>query len=335
MRFDYIIGNPPFHENDGGHGGSSSPMYHHFVNSAKEMQPRSLCLITPSRWYTGGKHLDRFREKALKDPHYQIIIDYEDARECFPDTIIGGGVNYFVWSPDYDGACEIVNVHGVSRSEEARSLSEFSPVFVRNNDSVHILRKIVAVAAEWMRDTVSSRNPFGIPTNVRGVDSSNSGEDLQLISSRGIGYISKEKVTRNEDWIDKWKVVVGRAISGHAGETDKDGKSKVVSTLKVLEPGQICTDTYIVGSVAVDKQAVDNVQKYLSTKFVRFLLLQTVSSINLTRDNYRFVPVQDFTSSSDIDWSKSLSDIEQQLYKKYCLSDDEIVLIESQIKEMA
>lgn len=321
MKFDVIIGNPPYQLDDGGNSASAKPIYHLFVEQAKKLNPRYLCMIIPSRWFAGGKGLDDFRNNTLGDKRIKYLKYYSDARECFPGTVIGGGVCYFLWEKEYSGDCNYTIRYNGEDNTKQRDLSEF-PIFVRFNTAIDIIHKLKLNGSNTLSSIVSSRNPFGLATSVKGTNR-DLGESYKLYSSSGESYIADSMVTIGKEFINQYKVMIGRAISGHAGETDEKGQVKVLSTLKVIEPSSVCTDTYIV-IPASSKNEADNIETYLRTCFVRFLLLQTVTSINITRGNYQFVPLQDFSHP----WT------DEMLYKKYGLTDEEIAFIESMIRPM-
>ena len=172
-------------------------------------------------------------------------------------------------------------------------------------------------------DIVSSRNPFGLATNARG-NSEFKSDTLALYSSNGVSYIEPSIVTQGKEFIKQYKVMISRVTSEHAGEPDKDGKYKVIAKSQLLKPNEVCTDSYVIACPSGEREISENFYSYLRTKFVRFLILQTLSSINLSRDRYEFVPVQDFSKP----WT------DEELYEKYGLTDDEIAFIESMIKPM-
>lgn len=328
MNFDVIIGNPPYQLSDGGNNASAKPLYHLFVEHAKKLNPRFLCMIIPSRWFAGGKGLDDFRDTMLSDKQITNLVYYSDARECFPRTVIGGGVCYFLRGVERKKTCQYsIHYAGVESTAE-RDLSEL-PIFIRFNTAIDIIHKISISKDNSFFKKVSSRNPFGLSTSEKGGTSGN----LVLYSSSGISHIAERDVKIGREYIKCYKVMLGRAISGHAGETDENGQVKVLSTIKIIEPNTVCTDTYIV-IPAETRVIAENIVSYLRTKFVRFLMHQTVTSINITRGNYQFVPLQDFTEKSDIDWNKSVAEIDQQLYDKYNLSPDERAFIEKMVKPM-
>ena len=322
MKFDVIIGNPPYQMSDGGNGASAKPIYHLFVEQAKKLMPRFLIMITPSRWFNGGKGLDKFRESMLNDRHITHLIDYQNAKDCFPGISIGGGVSYFLWEREKTSDCTITNIVNGQDNTQIRPLNEF-PVFVRYNESIDIIKKVQQKREPTIVDFISSRNPFGLATNTRGQADFHNG-DLTLYSSSGKGFVKRSEVSQGLEFVDKYKVMISRVTSEHAGEPDKDGKYKVIAKMQILQPAEICTDSYVVAFPSEQETEVENFYKYLQTKFTRFLILQALSSINLSKERYGFVPQQDF--------SKAWTDAE--LYEKYGLTDEEIAFIESMIKPM-
>jgi hypothetical protein len=327
VKINAIVGNPPYQVMDGGAGVSAKPVYNLFVDVARSIAPSYISMIMPSRWFAGGKGLDQFRESMLNDKHLAEIYDYINAKDCFPTASIGGGVNYILWSNNYNGNCHITSIQGSERDSMSRDLSQYS-VFIRYNRAVHILDKCKSNQSFSL--LVNSRNPFGISSNVRG---DKTGE-LRLISSEGISYLSKAAVSFENPLVGKYKVLMSKVTAEHAGEPDKQGMFKIVSRTEIINPNDVCTDSYLIIGENEARYIVENTYKYIATRFFRFLLMLAVSSINLSQDKFQFVPLQDFTSKSDIDWSKSVTDIERQLYKKYHLTDDEVQFIESMIKPM-
>jgi len=322
MKFDVIIGNPPYQLSDGGSKASAGPIYNKFVEQAKKMNPRYLTMIIPSRWFAGGKGLDIFRKEMLSDKRICTIIDYVNAKDCFPGVSLGGGVCYFLWESNYNGKCKVVNIDNSKRHESYRSLNEFD-VFVRQGRAIEILRKIREKDKSCISSLVSSRNPFGFPTSARGKnhDFNNA---LTLHSSQGVSYIEQDKLIKGHDQISKYKVMISRVTSEHAGEPDKSGQMKIISRIKILPPNNICTDSYLIIGGSDNQNKAQNLYSYLTTKFARFFILQAVTSINLSKDKFMFVPIQDFSES----WT------DEKLYKKYSLDEKEIEFIESMIRPM-
>ena len=323
MTFDVIIGNPPYQLSDGGNAASAKPIYHLFVEQAIKLAPRYLCMIIPSRWFAGGKGLDKFREHMLNSQRISHLVDYQNAKECFPGTSIGGGVSYFLWNSCYSGPCKVTNIFGGITNTTIRPLNEY-PVFIRYNESISIINKIKIKKEDNLVNLISSRNPYGFATNERGANHSKT-NTIKLISSQGEGYVNIKSITQGQNSINKYKVMIGRVTSEHAGEPDKStGKYKVFSSMRLLIPNEICTDSYVIGGVCDSINNAKNFYNYLRTSFVRFLILQSLSSINLSREAYVLVPLQDFSKP----WT------DEELYKKYNLTEDEIAFIESMIRPM-
>jgi hypothetical protein len=322
MKFNAIVGNPPYQIMDGGAKASASPIYQLFVNSAKELSPKAISLIMPSKWFAGGKGLDDFRESTRVDKRMEYLYDYVNAKDLFPTASIGGGICYFLWRSAYNGKCKFTNVLAGHVTKKERYLDQFD-VIVRYNEAINIIETAIPEGTKTISDIMLSRNPFGPSSNVRGSEIKSPGQ-LELVTSQGSFYVNRNIVTDNKDYIDAWKVSISKVTCEHAGEPDKNGQLKVLSSLRTLGPNTVCTDSYlIIGKFKTEKEA-NNLRSYLATKFARFMLLMAVSSINLSKDKFRFVPLQDFSRP----WSDA------DLYDKYKLSGDEIAYIERLIKSV-
>ena len=320
MKFDVIIGNPPYQLSDGGAGASASPLYHKFIQQAKKLNPSYLSMIIPSRWFAGGKGLDDFRSEMLSDTRLSYLNDFVNAKECFPGISIGGGVCYFLWDKKHDGPCKVVNtVNGESNSLN-RYLNEFS-IFIRNNKALKIIQKIQLKKENSISKLIESRNPFGFPSSSRGNSSPSKG-NIILHSSKGNGYVSVSSITQGQKHLSKYKIMFSKVTSEHAGEPDKNGMFRVLSSVQILPPNHVCTDSYLIAGSFSNEQEAINFEIYLKSKFARYLLLQAVTSINLSKDKFNFIPMQDF--------SKVIND--EYLFKKYSLSKEEIDTIESLMK---
>ena len=339
MTIDAIIGNPPYQVVDGGgNGAAAMPIYNKFVCIAKDMHPNYISMIMPAKWYGGGRGLDDFRKMMLNEIHLDYIKDFPNPKTVFPTANISGGVCFFRWSKKYNSNVAMF-VNAIDEVEIAtkRQLNEFLQydIFPRYNEAIAILHKIIlSNSFESFSKIVAQYKPFGLRTYIRGTENKQNGTDVLVHSSRSSGFISRKEINACLDYIDKYNVITGKALSGHLGESDENGQVKVLAPTKIILPGEVCTESYIVMGKFDTKFEANNLYKYLCTKVVRFLLLQALPTMDIRKESFRFVPLQDFTNSSDIDWSKSIEDIGRQLYRKYGLDDKEIGFIERMIKPM-
>lgn len=323
MKFDVIIGNPPYQLNDGGNGVSAAPIFQYFVEQAKKLNPRYLSMIIPARWYAGGKGLDKFRDSMLHDSKVRKLVDYESSKDCFDGVNIAGGICYFLWDRDHPGECEVTNMTGDKPISLSRQLDEF-PILIRSNLATSIVRKVLAQTKDVWSDHAYPRNPFNFATNFRGRENRLPG-DIEILTSKGFHYIPRNSVQKNADIIDCYKILIGRLVPSN-GELDVDPKDgyKVITDTRLIGPGQINTETYLdIGVFPTEVEAL-HFDKYLKCKFTRFLLRQAISSLNVTRECFRFVPNVDFHE----EWSDG------KLYKKFGLDEDEISVIERTIRPM-
>ena len=321
MKFDYIIGNPPYQENDGGAGASAKPVYHKFIDAVNQLDYNAMSLIIPARWYAGGKGLDTFRKDMLENDNLKCLVDYPNSADCFPNVNVAGGICYFLKDVNYHGDCKIVNCkNGKEVSEMTRPLNEFK-YFVRDNLALSIIRKVMKLNEQSMDKTVFQRNYFGIPTTIK--ESTSPHEKILCLTSKGVIQIEKKRITDKLSLLGKYKVIITYAMSG-GNKPTSNGNYQIISSLKILKPQEACSETYLILDYFDDKIAAQNLVSYIKTKFARFLLLQALTSIHITRDKFCFVPVQDYSQEWD----------DKQLYKKYNLSSNEIELIEKTIKEM-
>lgn len=337
MKFDAIVGNPPYQEETGGAGRQAKPIYNYFVEQAKHLNAKYVSMITPSRWFSGGMGLDEFRDNMTQDNKLMKIKDYVNAKDCFPQISISGGVNYFLWNNEYHGDCTVENIHDGKLSIAKRPTNEFT-FFVRYNDAVSVLHKIIFntdITFESIDSIISPLMPFGLSTNYRGRSKRSNEDSLALYASTGVTYIKPTEISKGLDYVDKYKVMISKMSAEHAGEPDKNGMFGIFTkTMKVLTPKEVCTHSYFLIGIYDTQTEANNTLKYLKTKFVRFIVMTTLSAVNLSKLVFGNVPLQDFTLSSDIDWNKSIDEIDKQLYAKYGLNDDEIAFIEEKIKPM-
>lgn len=322
MKFDVIIGNPPYQLDVGKvKDNYAIPIYQKFVEQAIKLNPKYITMIIPSRWFTGGRGLDSFRDRMLKDKRLRTIVDYSNSRDCFAGVDISGGVLYFLWDKDYTGLCEFTNINGNNKNTIHRQLDEYN-IFPRYNNALTIIHKILSLAENTMNNSVSSQTPFGLYTNFTGVEQSE--DTYEVLSSKGIQYVDKSKIVKNTNLISKYKVSFSKATTEHGGQVGQSGLRQVLSTIKLLKPGCICTQSYLLAGTYDSREEAENAILYLKTKFVRFLILQAITSQDISKEKFQFVPLQDFSE----EWT------DEKLYKKYGLTQEEIDFIESMIRPM-
>lgn len=323
MKFDVVIGNPPYQLDDGGAGASAKPIYHLFVEQAKKLNPQFLIMITPSRWFTGGKGLDAFRDSMLNDRRIKEIHDFPNSKDCFDNVVIEGGVNYFLWEKRHDGDCEVFTYDdGHCVSQLKRPLKEKGiDVFIRYNQAINILHKVIEFSEPSFSDLISSRKPFGLASNIKGNSKpyKNINDNVVLYQNGGVGYISKSDIPKGTEWILKHKVFISYAYG--MGTTEP---YQVINTPFYGEPNSICTETYLLIGSFKNREICENVISYMKTKFFRFLIVLIKNTQHGTQKVYQLVPMQDFSHP----WT------DEQLYAKYGLSKDEINFIESMIRPM-
>lgn len=320
MQFDVIIGNPPYQLQDSSGSSSATPIYQKFIEQAINLEPKFLTMVTPSRWFAGGKGLDEFRAARLSDNHMKVIVDFIVEKDAFPKINVNGGVNYFLWSKHHNGPCEITTVEqgGAYGEPEQRNLGEFD-VFVRRNTAVSILRKIRSFKEETFEKRVSSRKPFGLPTNYFGALNRSSERPIRFYSSGKITWVSRDELISNKDWCECWKVLIPRASDGNENYPLPiwDQKGPFVSG-----PSEACSETYLVAFIAENYEQALRARDYMRTKLFRFL----VSLRKITQDNksdiFSFVP----DLPMDKEWTDEL------LFARYGISKDEQSFIDSMIR---
>jgi site-specific DNA-methyltransferase (adenine-specific) len=322
MRFDVIVGNPPYQLSDGGASASARPIYQQFIEQALKLEPRYVVMVTPSRWFAGGKGLDGFRKKMLADQRIRVIVDYVQEKDAFPNVNINGGVNYFLWDRDHLGECEITTIApGGKRGEKlVRSLDKFD-IFVRRNEAIPILTKVIGKKEKSFSERVSSRKPFGLPTDFHGATNKTAKRDIKFYGSGRVSWVCLDDLETNAEWVKKWKVLIPRATDGNENYPlpiwDQAGPF-------VSGSGEACSETYLVASITKSKTEATYIAAYMRTKFFRFM----VSLRKSTQDNkaslFAFVPDLEY----DHEWT------DPELYKRYSLSKEDISFIDLIIREM-
>ena len=336
MRINAIVGNPPYQEVDGGGGSSAKPIYDKFVNIASLIKPSYISMVMPSRWMTGGKGLDDFRSSMLTNHHIRVLHDYLDAADCFDNVSIEGGICYFLIDTKNEGLCQFVShtSNGVSSIERFLDDND-SDVVVRDAGALSVLSKVIRHTEHYLSEKVLPRNPFGVSDIIISETPINNGLKIfgRFDGGRDIRYLpSSFEPQKGADIVNTWKVFISKA-DGAAGQLGNPIPARIIGAAVIGDTNTICTETFLAIAPFSSETEVNNVVTYCRTKFFRFMVgIRKLK--NMTRDTYKFVPMQDFTENSDIDWSKSIAEIDAQLYAKYGLDDEEIKFIESMIKPM-
>lgn len=320
MKFDVIIGNPPYQLETGGAGRQAKPIYNLFIEQAKKMKPRYLTMIIPSRWFAGGFGLDSFRKDMLNDQSIRIIVDFPNSSEVFHGVDIAGGVCYFLWDRDNKGDCTVSNIIDNKLYSQTRKLNEY-PTFIRSSKAVEIVRKVFAIEKPklTLEDTVSPQRPFGLPTNY---EPKASGIPCWFIQRIGKQFADKKDIVDPNNYLNKWKILVPKAPI--AGQTDF---SKPVGfyydgNTRIAKPGECCTESWIIAGAFKTEEETLNFKSYLFTKIVRFLLLQTVVSQDVLRNKFCFIPALE---KYDCKYTDEL------LRYRWEITDDEWQYIDSRI----
>lgn len=328
MKFDVIVGNPPYQMTGGGGGTNDSSIYHLFVQQAMRLEPRFLSMVLPSRWMAGGRGLGEFRSTFLADRRVRTLVDYENAKDPFPTVGLNGGVCYFLWDRDNPGLCECTYHRGGERvGPHERVLDEFD-IFVRDPRAVDIVHKVLSAGEKSFEDLLSGDTPFGLATNYldykRNADPGK--DEVRLYANVGTtrvqGAMARSAISKNAHLIDAWKLLIPKTGSGRERETS--GVDLVLGPPIVAEPGSACTQTYIVAGPLGSKTEADSVESYLRTRFLRFLVSLRKISQDTLRSVYRWVPEQ----SWDHQWN------DEDLYTKYGITAEEVAFIESIIRPM-
>jgi site-specific DNA-methyltransferase (adenine-specific) len=326
MKFDVIVGNPPYQIDDGGHSASATPVYQHFVARAIKLDPRYVLMITPARWFMGGKGLDKYRARMLGDKRTRALVDYPKLYEGFPGVKIRGGISYFLWDRDHNGPCSVQTIwDGKPVGEPVERYLDAYDVLVRRNEAVGILEKVrnfrVAGGSEGTLNTrVSTQKPFGLRTFFHGAGTPDGMTDpIKLHGSRKSTWIERADIPKNADWVDNWKVLMSR-VQGTSAAVEM----QFLGTPMVSGPGEACTETYVVAGRFHEKTTAERYAAYLRTRLARFLVSLRKSTQDAARDVYAFIP--------DIPLDREWADAD--LYERYGLTDEEIAFVESQVKGM-
>ncbi len=322
MKFDAVVGNPPYQIMDGGGTGTSSiAVYDKFVINSIKLKPNYISMIFPARWYAGGKGLDAFRSMMLKDRRIRKLVDFDNFRDVFSSADIAGGICYILWDDQYNGACEVVNKNVNSGNITATRYLDDREVFIRDNCAVKIVDKVLKAneSRHLLSERVYPRLPFGITTTYKFRDE---GVRCYFTQKIGFQYVDPKDITDSAKILGKYKFIVPKAPI--AGQTDF---SKPVGfyydgNTYLLNPEECCSESWLVLGAFDSLEEAKSFKSYILTKIVRFLLLQAVVSQNITRSNFCFVP--------DLDHYEGVY-TDEQLCKLWGITPEEWEYIDSRI----
>ncbi|MEH2828351.1 Eco57I restriction-modification methylase domain-containing protein [Segatella copri] len=327
MKFNAVVGNPPYQLS--GHGQKPLPIYQNFIDLARTLKPKCISIVSPSRWFAAND-LKEFRDSIIKENKLDIIHDFADARLCFPNVEIKGGISYFRWNDDSNQYCNffIHNDKGVTQT--MRNLStENTEILIRDGYMIKILEKVQSKNEAKFNSLISSNDPFGF--DMREEHSSkrvkvpyyNTPKENSAIfyyngwRKKGVGYVDREIINKNTEWVDKVKILIPKAWG--TGDTTKDWLKPFI-----VEKNTCCTETYLVVGPFDSLEIAENVVSYMGTKFFHFMVAIMKLTQNAMQGVYCNVPIQDFSHR----WT------DEDLYEKYGLDLFEREYIESLIKPM-
>ena len=328
MKFDAIVGNPPYQSQMG--GVSSVSIYPEFVKQAIAINPKYCSMITPSRWMnaTSGA-LVSYRDSMLIDDRISMLYDFVNANNCFPTVEIKGGISYFLWDSSYSGNCMITltDSQGKKTTGFRPLLEEGMETFIRNEKMISLLYKVKSLNENSFSEIVSANDPFGYDTReehsskrVKVSYSLKKGEgQIPLYyngwRNEGVGYVNKTSVKRNQGAIDKHKVFIPKAWG--IGDPSKDWINPFIP-----DKYAVCTETYLMVGPFYSEEEAMNCSRYMQTKFFHLMVAFIKSTQNTMQKAYAVVPLQDFS----IEWT------DEKLYAKYGFDEEEIAFIEATIK---
>lgn len=340
VNFNAVVGNPPYQEtinNDTDNQSLSKQLFPQFIMLAEEITEKYVSLITPARWFAGDaqdKSFVKLREYIRENNHIKSLCYFPDASEIFSNVEIKGGLQYYLSASEYEGDLDFYSIQNGKSACVRRSLFfEDMDIVISDGKALPILKKVIAGDFDPLTKITTGRNAFGIigkPAEVESISSPDpfAGSVPLRCKANTIRWIKPESVTKNREIFENYKVFISKS----AGNPNSD--TRVIGYPYVGEPNSACTDSLIPIGKFDNIDEAENLAKYLKTRFLRFIVQQVKNSQNVTQIVYRFVPMQDFTNHSDINWNTAIEEIERQLYAKYGFSDDEIIHIESFIAKV-
>ncbi|EOH85419.1 hypothetical protein UAS_01935 [Enterococcus asini ATCC 700915] len=346
MKFDAIVGNPPYQSNISNsdeNASLSKQMFPTFIQQSITLGAEYVSLITPSRWFTADaqdKSFIKLREFISDKQHFEAIYHYPNNKDIFNGVEIAGGVNYFLYKQSHNGDVNFYECTSEMKDCISRPLFEDGlDIILSMNGFVNVLNKVRSASDFVSMMTITQgRNAFGIvgkESELKKITSDKYFEGAYELrcAHEEIKYTSKTNISKNLEIADKWKVFTSKG-NGGAGILNNEKPVAIIGKAYIGKPQSACTDSLIpIGCFDTKEEAV-NLQKYMTTKFFRFMIGILKVSQNISQNVYRFVPLLDFTNSSTINWKETPSNIDAQLYQKYGLSEDEIQMIDTMVKPM-
>lgn len=322
VKFDVIIGNPPYQLSGAAGGTSDASIYHLFVSQALKLEPRYLSMVIPARWLAGGRGLDDFRRTMLADRRMRELVDFPAAMDVFPGVEIKAGVCYFLWDSTYNGLCNVTTVRGGEKlGPIPRNLSDFD-VFVRDSRAVSILQKVLARKEPSVNSILTRDTAFGLASNFDDIRSTERSGDVALYyirkMKREVGYITRKSITKNENLINTWKVLAPEAYNGGDALPHP-----ILGKPLVVPSPSVCTQSYLAFCVDT-KKAAESLYSYYTTRFFRFLVAQRKITQHALHSTYAWVPMQ----SLDTTWT------DEGLFRKYGITKEEVAFIQSMVRPM-
>jgi len=293
MRFDVIVGNPPYQLDAAGFGRQATPIYDLFVEQAIRLQPRYIAMIIPSRWFTGGMGLTQFRERMLNSQHIRAIYDFANSEWLFPGVQVKGGVCFLFWDSSWDGLCQFNEMHESEVSvSENRDLSEHGNILVRHSKARGIIAKVSSKAdakdISMLTEHMSGLNPFGIPSNYLGASKLTGRETIRLHTKDGVVMTDRSTIQSNVDLVDKWKVFISKAGPNGAGYPNK-----ILGRVFIDGPGSACTHSYFIATACDTRKEAERVAGYLHQTLPRFLAAMRMATQDISRDRFIWTPYPD------------------------------------------
>jgi site-specific DNA-methyltransferase (adenine-specific) len=286
MKFDVVVGNPPYQLESGGFGAQATPIYHLFIEQAIRLRPRYIAMIIPSRWFTGGMGLGEFRRYMLTSRKLRNLVDVPNEKELFPDVKVEGGVCYFLWDENHRGDCTMTTLSSGQQSAPVqRNLAENDGFFVRDSEAVGLMErmKLLIDSGGSLDQLVSPINPYGLATNFVAPRSDRGANLVNLHSRGGVQTLVDEAVIpQGKGTIHLWKVFVSKAYGG---------SEQVIGRPILASPPSASTMTYIFLGPFSSKSEAESMVCLLNSKTIRFLIKLLKPTQDLSRKCFKLVPI--------------------------------------------